>query len=378
MNNIQRPVVCHISSLHKRYDVRIFQKECTTLSRNNYKVFYCVNDLNKEEIINDVHIISTNIISKSMLHRLVIANRKLIKLALSTNADIIHIHDPELLLYYRKLKKKGKVVIYDSHEFYYYQILNKHYIPRIFRKTIALVYKFIENNALNHIDAVIFPCTINNSLPIKKTKAKIEIIGNMPILESFNNQNHNKIISSVIYIGAITEQRGIINNVIAAYNANYKFLLAGNFNDDAFHSRLKEMKEYSCVSYFGSLNSLEVVDLLSTARVGFSTLLNQGQYGIGDNFPTKVYEYMSMGIPVIISKGQYVDDIFRKTPFGISVDPNDIDQITNALINLRDNEELYKVYSLNGRQLVKEKFNWNIEAEKLLQLYQNISILLKE
>ena len=48
------------------------------------------------------------------------------KKALEIDADIYHFHDPELLPYGLKLKKKGKSVIFDSHENYSEQIKEKY------------------------------------------------------------------------------------------------------------------------------------------------------------------------------------------------------------------------------------------------------------
>mgnify|MGYP006954327009 CR=1 FL=1 len=49
--------------------------------------------------------------------------------ALALDCELYHLHDPELLPYALKLKRHGKTVIFDSHEFYSLLIQEKGYIP---------------------------------------------------------------------------------------------------------------------------------------------------------------------------------------------------------------------------------------------------------
>lgn len=49
--------VCHITTVHSPFDVRIFHKECKTLAKAGYDVYLIVQH-DKEKIIDGVHIIS--------------------------------------------------------------------------------------------------------------------------------------------------------------------------------------------------------------------------------------------------------------------------------------------------------------------------------
>jgi len=132
------------------------------------------------------------------------------------------------------------------------------------------------------------------------------------------------------------------------------------------------MVEFSAVEYHGEVNNACIPELISECSIGLSTLRNIGQYALGDNFPTKVYEYMSLGLPVIISKTPYVDRIMEYKRFGIIVNSEDINEVVDALKLIENNWELYQIYSNNARYLIKEYFNWEKEEKKLLDFYSKL------
>ena len=63
--------VCHVTSIHQRYDTRIFQKECISLYKAGYEVFLLVNDENDSEVKNGVQIISTGKTFKNRIDRFI-------------------------------------------------------------------------------------------------------------------------------------------------------------------------------------------------------------------------------------------------------------------------------------------------------------------
>ena len=80
------------------------------------------------------------------LERMTSFAKKVYEAALAVDADIYHLHDPELLPYGLKLKKRGKKVIFDRHEVYVEQIREKAYLPRWIRGLIAGVYGMYQSH----------------------------------------------------------------------------------------------------------------------------------------------------------------------------------------------------------------------------------------
>ena len=86
--------------------------------------------------------------------------KSIIQKGLEQDADVYQLHSPIFLLFACRLKKMGKKVIFDSHEFYGLQIREKKYLPGLFRKVIAAIYMKYEAYICRRIDAVIQVCTV--------------------------------------------------------------------------------------------------------------------------------------------------------------------------------------------------------------------------
>ena len=132
------------------------------------------------------------------------------------------------------------------------------------------------------------------------------------------------------------------------------------------------MPEYSCVEYLGYLGRQELAKLYARSSIGMSTILNVGQYSSLDNFPTKVYEYMAAGLPVIVSDYPFMRKSVQQDGFGVAVDPADVDAIAKTIQNVLSDQQAALKMGENGRAAVLNKYNWGIEEEKLFALYKKL------
>ena len=135
--------VCHMTSAHSPEDVRIFVKECSSLAEAGYDTYLIERGKSYEK--NGVHIVGVGDFYGSRLQRMITLAKLVYEAAVKVDADIYQIHDPELLPYALKLKKRGKKVIFDSHEYYNDQLRKKPYLPGWASVIIASIYKVYES-----------------------------------------------------------------------------------------------------------------------------------------------------------------------------------------------------------------------------------------
>lgn len=367
--------ICHITSAHATNDVRIFEKECVSLAKEKNNNVYLVGP-GKSQDLKNVKIIGIGDKPANRIGRFTSYTRKAIDCAMKINADIYHLHDPELIRFAKKLKKTGASIIFDSHENYVKQIACKEYLRPHVRKIASSIYKLFEDCACKYFDCVIFPCPINGKHPFEGRVENTVFINNVPLLtenctEKDIVQNRSKE-TVVCCVGSLTRNRGIEQLVDACFNSNVKLILAGNFQPENFYDDLTQKEAFQCVEYRGFCSRTEVMKIYSESDFGASNLLDVGQYREAENLPTKVYEYMMNGLPVIVSNFLYSVKMIEGYECGICVNPNDSEEIARAIRYLSENNEKAKKMGFNGRKLIEEKFNWKIEEKKLFEIYSKI------
>lgn len=366
--------ICHVTSAHPRYDRRILHRECVSLQEAGYDVTLVVNDTVENEKYKGVSIVSTKVsYENNRLKRMMSGVKNVYKKAVEVDAEIYHIHDPELLRIALKFKRKGKKVIFDSHEDYFSQIKEKKYLPKIFRGLLARVYYVYESYVLKQIDAVVSPAKME-SKNLEDRALQVAYVDNRPRVDEFLLKEgiESEKREGVCYAGGLTYERGILHAAMAAVQAEVPLYLAGSFSSDIFKEEVLQGERAKYVHYEGILNKEEVYSLYGKCAIGLCTLLRVGQYAIMPNLPTKVYEYMAMGMPVILSDIPSTRRLIEKYKFGLLVNPDQPEDIAEKITYLLAHPDEMKAMGEKGKQLVLTEWNWSKEEEKLLWLYKEI------
>lgn len=381
-NDLNRKIkVCHLISKHKMDDMRVFHKECKSLVDNGFDVTLIgFGEKAEKKIIDGVKCITQFCPIKNNIELLRKRNKMSYLKALEVDADIYHLHEPELLSIGLKLKRKGKIVVFDSHEFYGWQLHDNIHkikvikVPASFMKLIGNLYMQYEKYVCKKIDGVIQVCTLNGKNYFENRCRKSLFIRNLPGIGDYTRKTEIKFSKNpvVAMIGGITEERGVTNLMKASFKAGAKLQLAGNFMPKSYEQKLKEMPEYQCVDYKGFLDKNGMLNVLENSSIGAATLLHVGQYHQIDTFPTKVYDYMAMELPVIISNTPYALKMNEIYHFGICVDPSNIDEIADAITWLKNHPEEAAEMGKNGRKAVVDEFNWEKESKKLVTFYHQL------
>ncbi len=88
--------------------------------------------------------------------------------------------------------------------------------------------------------------------------------------------------------------------------------------------------------------------------------------------PKKVLEYLACGKPVVACHGGVSKDLVIDGYNGVLVDPQNVDELSLAIIRLLKDSKQAKRLGENARRHVESLYNWNA-IETLDELLENIS-----
>jgi len=361
--------ICHLTSAHPQHDVRILIKECSSLAKYYNTCLVVVNG--KDEVFNQVQISTVNFKFTSRIQRFTKVVNLVLKKAIEIDAEVYHIHDPELLRIVPHLKKHKKKVIYDVHEDLPRQILSKPWINIVLRKSIANVIEWYENKIASQCDGVITatPFIRDRFLLINKNTVDIN---NYPILDELllDVDYESKEGNSICYVGGITKIRGIQEIVKSIETLDVALILAGDFLESGLKESVSKCSGWEKVREIGFVNREGVKEVYAKSKLGIVTLHPVINYI--DALPVKMFEYMAAGLPVVASNFPLWKSIVEDNDCGICVDPLDPLEIKKCIDFLLQNPKKSKLMGEKGRSIVKEKFNWTIEEGKLINFYSNL------
>jgi glycosyltransferase involved in cell wall biosynthesis len=292
-------------------------------------------------------------------------------LALKEKADIYHFHDPDIIPYGLVLKLLGRKVIYDVHEDYPEQFLNKEWIGNYtLRKIISVPFNIFEKLSVKIFDGVV---TATSCIAAKFPENKTITLRNLPILELMDkakppNWEKNKPI--VIYSGGLSRIRGI-KEIIQAMDFienKAKLWLLGEWENEEFKQECENLTGWKYATYLGQIPYGQHYSLIKTADLGlvnFFPLPNQERA-----MPNKPFEYMACSLPMVMSNFPYWQEIFGQC--AVFVDPYDPKDIAEKILHLLDNSNEAKKLGDKGRELIEEEYNWETESRKLIDLYKGL------
>jgi len=371
MGTVANLKVVHLSSAHYAGDTRIMHRECQSLAKAGHDVTL-VAQHERDTIMGGVKIKALRN-PKNRWKRWTSAIWRVYRHVAGLHADLYHFHDPELIPVGMWLSLRGKRVIYDAHEDLPNTFAYKYYIPAFARDTLAWLAGRVENLAVARFAAVV-AATPTIAKRFSEHNTNTVVVRNFPSLAELAHAvalPWNERPPLVVYVGTITPERGFREAVsaISLVPADLKARLAiGGPVTPELREEIGRLVGFDRTDLLGQLDRGEVASLLGRARVGLVPLHRMPNFL--NALPVKLFEYMSAGVPVVVSDFPLWRQIVQDAGCGLLVDPGDSKGMAHAIEYLLTHPEEAQRMGARGREAIERRYNWKTEEEQLLALYK--------
>ena len=363
------PHVAHLTTVHHPQDPRIFHKQCKTLRDAGY----------------DVHLVAQRETSATVdgmcIHALPVVEGRRARLRLqplmyrtarSIPAAVYHIHDPELIPLLWLLKRTtGAAVIYDMHEDY-----------RGHGPVQGRMLRALERWAFQWVDHVVYANAAHRDI-VGSASVPATRIPNYPIVPEQQADQPRAIPKRVLYTGVIADQggRGLSNLIALAHHlhrasSDWQMRLAGVCYVEADRIRAEQ-----AIARHGLDAMVE--------RIGWTTYVPRAQmqvhYRASDvglvlatshpnmetKVPTKFYEYLQHGLPIVCSDFPLWRSFIERHGCGAVVPPGDAGAAAQVLYRWRTEPSRYQLCAEAARQAASQ-FRWRRVEPVLQSVYQRV------
>ncbi len=203
-------------------------------------------------------------------------------------------------------------------------------------------------------------------------------------VEFFKKTNTNKTFQSIdlngklvfTFAGALGYRKGIhlilesMPEVIKNLPNTHLVIAGSGEYEESLKSKATSLKLNEYVTFVPWLNRNGLRELLSATDVFLYPSISYG--GWEEQFGYSMAEASLMGVPIISTKTGSVDEVVRDNETGLLVDPDDVGQLTEAMLKLGSNKELRGGMGKAGRKFIENNFSYQVVANKFYNFFKSI------
>ncbi|MER7931284.1 MULTISPECIES: glycosyltransferase [unclassified Streptomyces] len=271
-------------------------------------------------------------------------------------ADVILLHDPELLLALpgtlRRWRRSGAspVVVWDVHEDTAAALAMKRWVPRALRSPLRLAVRAAERLAERHLRLLLAEDSYQERF--RHTHPVVPNFTTAPLRAPEPPGSER-----VVYVGHLSRARGALDLIETArqLGPGLRVEVAGAADPDV-RDALAAADRDGVLRWHGFLPNDRALALLTGALAGLSLLHDQPNYR--HSRPTKVVEYMAHGVPVVTTPTPLAADMVERHGCGLVVPYEDPRAAAAAIRRLSTDAILRHTAAQRGREAAVTHFNW--------------------
>lgn len=370
-----------VTSIHPDFDARIW-KHAQMVARAGHRVrLVCPWDVEPGSVRNGVEFHPFPK-APSRRMRAVWVPLKLLPVLLraARGAGILHFHDLDLLPWMTPFAA-FKTVVYDVHENYPDEMLCKTWLPAALRRPVAFAVKWGQWACSRIIRNVVLvaPSQERYFTSLMLRKIYLYNFATEDIVASVCDDYAERK-PTVVFTGSQYENNGSlllleIAAKVVKENPEIGFLAVDRFADAGFRERFLRRR--------AELGLDDAVRLVANVKPHeIMSILNQGTIAISPNLrvplqikaiPTKLFEYMVAGLPMVLSDLPNQMEVLATSRAGIAAAPERPEDFARAILDLTADRDAAMAMGRRGQAAFLTSYCYESQEGKLIGFYRRIT-----
>ena len=372
-------------------DIRL-EKEIKSFSNGGFDVTLLCNQYNKEKnseypgvTLFRIPAVSGNIKINKLLNFPLFANPRFLWYAIKAikkfKPDFLHVHDlPMAPLGWFLNKLFGIPTILDLHEVYPEALksFNKKGLINFIFKNYRLA-RILEKWIVHKFDKLVVVVEESKSRLVKMgvPAEKVHVVSNTVDLDTFDiSENFREIDLEgkpvLIYSGLVGPDKGLDTPVrgmkyLREYYPEAKLYILGEGPDKPRIEKIIADENISGTQFLPWQGHEIIPSYLNASDI--CIMVWPSNSFTDTTIPHKLFEYMSQGKKVIVSDAKPLKRIIDETGAGEVFKSNNPQSFADTIKLLYESD---KNYGQNGIKAVQNKYNWRVDSEELLNLYNEL------
>jgi glycosyltransferase involved in cell wall biosynthesis len=353
-----RVVVCTI--VHHPADARIYHRQIQALLAAGHEVTYIapvgLQDFNTERAGSSLQLTAVPRAGGRRRAGAIRAARS--ALARHAGADLMLIHDPELLLALPPRRRRPPV-IWDVHEDTAAALSTKPWLPRPFRPPAAVAVRTAERMAERYVHLILaehgYVTRFRRAHPVVPNTTYV------PDLPAPPGDDRR-----VVYVGHLSPDRGTAEMVELARRLRPRGVTVELIGpaDARARAQIEPAQADGLLRWHGFVPNDRAMAMLDGALAGLSLLHDEPNFR--HSMPTKVVEYMARGVPVITTPLPAAAELARDHECGFVVPFGDVAAAAAAVLELDRDVALRAKLGRRGHQAACSSLGWPADAREFV------------
>ena len=285
-------------------------------------------------------------------------------------ADVVIVHDPELVPVIGLARWKHTSLVWDVHEDFVASVSDRRWIPRPLRPLVRRGLLLLERVARRRFHVILAEDSYRERFPNAPVVPNSTWVLDQPAPVDSD--------ARVVYVGRISRSSGVSTLVSLGEElmarGGPRLVLAGAADADV-EPVITDAARRGVLDWRGPLPNPEAMTLVRGAVAGLSLLSNHPNYV--HSRPTKIIEYMAQGTPAISTPLPLAVEMIEASGAGVITSswfgPELVSEVADAVMAYVSSPALRGEHGRIGWSYVRDHLSWNSDGARFVGLLEGFS-----